>query len=250
MMGPLQYQALQGEIFGVLGRNSMGVELVSRSWRYGWLLIGVVGLMILVNWPEASREQNLVPDQVRPQSDRLADQLARIEALQKPWLDALWRPEPSAVSRILAAGVDPDSVLDELENRPLHLLFIGEGCRRDQRPTAAATLTVLQLLLAAGADPNARDSRNNTPLMLAVAHCDAQVITQLVTAGSNPDQVNSRGLTAFEMTLSSPGDAAYALLEAGFRLNSEKVQRYQKIYADEAPVIALLTAARPEPVTP
>ena len=148
---------------------------------------------------------------------------------------------------MLAAGMDPDRVLDELKNRPLHLLFIGQGCRRDQRPTASKTLMALQLLLAAGAEPNASDSKGNTPLMLAVAHCDAQVIAQLISAGADPAQINKRGLTAFEMTLSSPGDAAFALLDAGFHLQAQKLDSYAEIYADEASVIALLVAAGLEP---
>jgi hypothetical protein len=239
---------LHRETFIAPDPKAICVVAVSRSWRYGWLLIGVVGLMVLVNWPEPSRDKKAGPERIPPQT--VADQQAQVEAQQKRWLEALWPPAPSAASRNLASGLDPDGVLDELQTRPLHLLFIGDGCRRDQRPTTEATLVVLQLLLAAGADPNAMDSRGNTPLMLAVTHCDARVILQLIAAGADPERINSRGLTAFEMTLSSPGDAAYALLETGFRLKPEQLRSYREIYADESPVMALLEVAGSDPAKP
>ena len=223
---------------------------MSQSWRYVWLLIGLVGLLVLINWPEAAEDRSAGRDSISAPKERLADHLARVAALQKPWLDALWMPEPSVLVQVLAASLNPNSELDELQNRPLHLLFIGQGCHRHQRPTPAATLTALKLLLAAGADPNALDRLGNTPLMLAVAHCDAPVIAQLIAAGADPNRVNSRGLTAFEMTLSNPGDAALALLAAGFRLEPEKLQRYSALYADEPQVMALLKAAATKPGQP
>jgi hypothetical protein len=223
---------------------------VSPSWRYGWLLLGVVGLMLLVNWPEEppGRRANLQAPSAEHQN--LAEQQARNGALQEPWLDALWQPKPTALGQLLAEGMDPDSPLDELQSRPLHLLFIGEACRRTERPTRQDTLTSVDLLLAAGAVINAADGRGNTPLMLAVSHCDGQVIKKLIAAGADPDRVNSRGLTAFEMTLSNPGDAALELLESGFRLDAEKLASYREIYADEPEVMAVLNLAAMDAASP
>ena len=55
--------------------------------------------------------------------------------------------------------------------------------------------TYLRFLLQKGADPNLRDGRGNTPLLLAVAGGQPEMIRILTAAKANPNLPNSSGET-------------------------------------------------------
>ncbi len=204
------------------------MKLDRKSWRLLWLGVGLLGLLWLINRPPT------VPSTSTPAR-------GDIEEL----VEALWSADAVGVNRALAAGMSADQALDHQGTRPLHVLFFGPGCSLDQRPTGDGTLAVLELLLTGGADVNLADARNNTPLMMAAAECDARVVQRLLQAGADMYATNRVGLTPFEMTLSNVSDAAEPLLAAGFRLRSEQVADYQAIYHDEPEILDLVVRAAP-----
>ena len=55
--------------------------------------------------------------------------------------------------------------------------------------------TYLRYLLSRGADPNLRDGRGNTPLLLAVQYGQTGMIDSLVQARANPNLANASGET-------------------------------------------------------
>jgi uncharacterized protein len=115
------------------------------------------------------------------------------------------------VRSLLAAGVDPNAFDDKSRNfryaftalctaisAAAHTIseerrIIAEAgvelfpnsTPPDLRAERLAGLEILQLLLAAGADPN-RPTLSRTPLSLAVNTGDVEVITLLLDAGANP----------------------------------------------------------------
>lgn len=56
-------------------------------------------------------------------------------------------------------------------------------------------MTYLRYLLQKGADPNLRDERGNTPLLLAVQGGQAEMIPVLTAARANPNLGNQSGVT-------------------------------------------------------
>lgn len=199
------------------------ISIDRKSWRLGWLAVGLIGLIVLTLLPSRGG---------RPPAD------AR-EAL----VEALWSLDESAIAALLDAGASADASLDPRNTRPLHLLFFGPGCSLRERPTAAATGRIATLLIERGADVDAADGRGNTPLMLAAAECDAPTVRLLLQAGADMGATNMLGLTAFELTLANVSDAADALLEAGFRLTPEAAARYRRTYHDEPRIVDLIHRA-------
>ena len=199
-------------------------------WRLGWLLLGFLGLIVLGFLPGQRSED-------RPQPGAPP----AVELQPGAWLDLLWTPDPPRLAVELEAGASVNQVLDDLGNTPLHLLLIGDACR-DAQSLAAGT-EALGLLIDAGAAVNRTDRRGNTPLMLAASRCPASLVSLLLDAGADLYAVNQRGLTAFEHVITEPRGVAELLLEAGFRLDQERVDRYLRVYADEPRVVQLIHRA-------
>jgi ankyrin repeat protein len=57
---------------------------------------------------------------------------------------------------------------------------------------------VLQALLTAGADVNAKDSQGHTPLFAAIAHGNAAAVEALLGAGADPMAVGAEGKSPLE----------------------------------------------------
>jgi ankyrin repeat protein len=114
------------------------------------------------------------------------------------------------------------------------------------RPTAAAAVSVVQLLIARGGDASIGDEHGNTPLMMAASGgCDAVVMDALLKAGWKPNAVNQAGLTAFEFGLCAGHDGLDALVAAGYRLPAAKVRRYLDAYKSNPKSVALIKKASP-----
>ncbi|KAL8687157.1 MAG: hypothetical protein Q9218_006592, partial [Villophora microphyllina] len=76
--------------------------------------------------------------------------------------------------------------------------------------------SAIRVLLANGADPNARDISDGTPLMEAVKHCDIQVIDKLIRFGAQVNTRDSKGRTALYWSIMSGGiQKSQRLLDLG-----------------------------------
>jgi ankyrin repeat protein len=74
---------------------------------------------------------------------------------------------------------------------------------------------VVAAVLAAGANPNA-DLRGNTPLLLAVASGDSQILQELIKAGADVNAADTQGTTPLiEAVLTGQHDMFAPLMRAG-----------------------------------
>ena len=108
-----------------------------------------------------------------------------------------------AEKALLAAGADPDNT-NRLGESALHLAAEGDS-------------GILETLLGAGANPNARDSGGVTPLMLAAAAGRSDGIDLLRAAGARLDMKDYQGSSA---TI-PPSDSAWHRRHLGSRSKSE-----------------------------
>lgn len=100
-----------------------------------------------------------------------------------PLTVAAIRDEIAEMQRLLAEGADPNE-LDATGGTPLIWAVQGED----------ASLQVVRVLLAAGADVNARGSRNETALLRAVSSdAPLDVVQELLLAGADPNTYGSLG---------------------------------------------------------
>ncbi len=85
------------------------------------------------------------------------------------------------VKELLAAGANPNTRCPQAHAEPA--LAHCQGTATDPNPRDAE---MVQLLLAAGAEPDAADARGNTPLLDAVRWGSLSVAEQLLAAGADP----------------------------------------------------------------
>jgi hypothetical protein len=104
---------------------------------------------------------------------------------------AVLNGSPEMVRLLLQRGAAPDGAVYYADT-PLHLA----ANRAITGESGEPYRTILGLLLAAGADPNAANAEGNTPLMLAIfGKADSRTVRALLEAGADPTQRNSHGAT-------------------------------------------------------
>ena len=158
-----------------------------------------------------------------------------------PLMIATKRGDASAVSRLLAAGADPNAANAE-NSTPLQFavsggkiavvqaLLAGGANVRTRSPNGYTALhavavdravRIAELLLAAGADVNARTTNNVTPLMASVCspYSDAKMSLALIRAGADVNMVDSDGETALLCATASTVDVIEELLKKGANPN-------------------------------
>jgi cytochrome c551/c552 len=138
-----------------------------------------------------------------PPAGRLSD--GQIETI-KQWIDegATW---PDAV-----AGETPALPADPDATRLMTLI------RDGQRPA------IDELLRRNARTANARGTHGSTPLMSAALYGDADLVKRLLTAGADPNAVNSAGATALMWAAPDP-DKMRLLLDAGADVNARSEDR-------------------------
>jgi len=62
----------------------------------------------------------------------------------------------------------------------------------------------VEMLLAAGANPEAKDNAGRTPLMLAAQHGHAEIVRLLLSKGAEADARDADGFSAYSLALLSP----------------------------------------------
>mgnify|MGYP001192676035 FL=1 len=104
------------------------------------------------------------------------------------------------VSRLLQADPKMRDVRTPLGSTPLHFAATN--------PDRSA----MTVLLAAGADPNARDGEGSTPLHMAAYASKAQNVQQLLEAGADPLLKNNAGRDAAAMARKVKADEAAGVI--------------------------------------
>ena len=127
-------------------------------------------------------------------------------------------PQPSAgattMVNALSAGVvggyvprDETYIFNEAPDSPL----IGAAVRR---AAEQGDIAKLQFLLDRGADINARDADNRSPLMLAVTHSRTKVVELLLAHGADANAADRSGTTPLQAAVSTHQTAIAATLRA------------------------------------
>ena len=157
---------------------------------------------------------------------------------------ALGEVDVEAVRAFLDAGMSPSASLNDMGPPIRVMLFSGEACAPNVRPTKPETKAIVKLLLDRGADIHASDGHGNNALMEAASKgCDRELIRTLIKAGAKINAPNSAGLTPFEMGLWMGHDGLDELLAAGYRLPPDKVKTYLDGYKDRPAAIAMVRKA-------
>ena len=138
---------------------------------------------------------------------RVAENFSSVNAFAKdgfyPLGLAAFFGQPEAVSWLIKHGADVKAVAkNDMRVQPLHAAVA-------QRSVAS-----VKALLAAGADPNARQQGGFTPLLVAAAKGDLETIKLLVINGADPNGKNDAGATPLSLAQARRHKDVVAYLEA------------------------------------
>jgi uncharacterized protein len=110
---------------------------------------------------------------------------------------------PAAAALLVERGADVDAAAENPQRiAPLHAAVAG------RRPE------VVRVLLAAGAQPDARQHGGWTPLLAAAKHGHAEMVEALLEAGADPSAANDDGVRPAELARAHGHDAVAVLIEA------------------------------------
>ena len=131
-------------------------------------------------------------------------------AADLPLVEGAKNRDAQAVRTLLAEGVPVD------QSRPDGTTALHWAAQWDHAEIAG-------LLIDAGADVNASDQYDVTPLTLACTNASAGMVARLLTAGANPNSVQATGETAL-MTCARSGvwDAVDLLVTRGADVNADE----------------------------
>lgn len=113
--------------------------------------------------------------------------------------------ESCRLMRLLLADTESGQQLVSLRIRRRYALWV--------LSSLAATRAMVELLLRAGADVNARDERGATPLMLAARQSDCSIVRQLLAAGADHLFFDRAGNTAIRLAVLRTDDEGAAIVD-------------------------------------
>jgi ankyrin repeat protein len=111
---------------------------------------------------------------------------------------------PEAVRALLDLGADARLATRPAAFTPLHSAVADD--------TGQAAKEIVRMLLAAGADPNARSASGGTPLHTAAFTGDVVMVRLLVAAGADPSIEDEKGRTPLDLARERNQTEAAALL--------------------------------------
>jgi hypothetical protein len=107
------------------------------------------------------------------------------------------------VQWLLAAGADPNSILNHRQSGPLH--YAADTCLTNPAWSARKQVATIRRLVEGGAKINAPDKNGATPLHRAVRTRGAEAVKCLLEAGSDASLRNKSGSTAFHLAVQNTG---------------------------------------------
>ena len=126
-----------------------------------------------------------------------------------------------ALKQLLEDGADPNARSDSVT--PLGWAILGSG----RTPTV---YTQVEVLLAAGADPNLIDDRGQTALHYAAQYGGSDAVTQaLIDGGVSVNTQDSHGATALQLALFAGNDGATSMLEQAGAVRPEQYEQLKAI---------------------
>lgn len=154
------------------------------------LRAALLPILLLAGWMLSSCS-SAPPPQAPPPVDRAGDELGLGIAL--------WTSSQTCniedVSKLLMAGAPVDIKRGAHKSTPL-METVGSYDNKCPK-------TLAEMLIKAGADPNARDARGWTPLhYLAAGHCietSTEALLYLIRAGADPTLMDRQGMTPLDL---------------------------------------------------
>lgn len=137
----------------------------------------------------------------------------------------------SATSRALRGGQNSEGIVDDKYHTDDHAKSIDEERKSDgkvqserQEESGEPDDELLKLLLDFGADPNARNAKGSTPLLLAAEVGHIKALRALLDDDADPNISNTGGTTALHRAAQSGHVACINLLvKKGANMNIAKV---------------------------
>lgn len=158
-------------------------------------------------------------------------------------VSAALRLDVGEVKALLERGVDANARSPTLPHSPLNAATL-TGCGKGEE-RYAQSLEIVDVLLAAGANPNATEGAGTSTLTMAAQRCPGEVVQRLLDAGGDVAHRSPQGWGPLSMALMVRNkSSARVLIEHGARLPAATIEKVSKTPTDDPELQELLRRAR------